>query len=69
MEGNVYRIRKPIKDNMTLGESIKKMKSLANGIDEYHIINPTSSVTFKLTDIVKIIKNIEVPTLIGESQD
>tara|TARA_R100000808_G_C2120929_1_gene132245 strand:+ start:669 stop:878 length:210 start_codon:yes stop_codon:yes gene_type:complete len=69
MQGNVYKIRKPINEDMSLGESIKKMKSLANGIDEYHIINPTSNVVFRLTDIVKIIKNIETPELIGESTD
>ena len=54
---------------MSLGESIEKMKTLANGIDEYHIVNPTSQVVFKLTDIVKILNKLEVPTLIGEAKD
>jgi len=62
---NVYKIRKPVRSGMSLGESIEKMKTLANGIDEYHIVNPTSQIVFKLTDIVKILKNLEVPTLIG----
>lgn len=66
---NVYKIRKPVRSGMSLGESIEKMKTLANGIDEYHIVNPTSQIVFKLTDIVKILKNLEVPTLIGEARD
>jgi len=66
---NVYKIRKPVKEGMSLGESIEKMKTLANGIDEYHIVNPTSQVVFKLTDIVKILNKLEVPTLIGEAKD
>tara|TARA_X000001382_G_scaffold122517_1_gene105552 strand:+ start:2750 stop:2959 length:210 start_codon:yes stop_codon:yes gene_type:complete len=69
MQGNVYKIRKPLDDNMSLGESIEQLKQLSKGIDEYHIINPTSSVIFKLTDMVNIIKNIEIPELIGESTD
>ena len=66
---NVYKIRKPVKEGMSLGESIEKMKTLANGIDEYHIVNPTSQVVFKLTDIVKILNKLEVQTLIGEAKD
>tara|TARA_R110000824_G_scaffold120917_1_gene276690 strand:- start:1206 stop:1430 length:225 start_codon:yes stop_codon:yes gene_type:complete len=65
----VYRLRKPIQVKLTLGESIKKLKELANGIDEYHIVNPSSQVVFKLTDIVRLLKIIEVPKLIGESKD
>ena len=52
-----------------LVKSIKQMKTLANGIDEYHIINPTSQTVFKLADIVTIIKDMEIPELIGERQD
>ena len=66
---SIYRIRKPVKKNLNLGESIKQMKTLANGIDEYHIINPTSQTVFRLADIVTIIKDMEIPELIGERQD
>ena len=38
-------------------------------LDEYHIINPTSQTVFKLADIVTIIKDMEIPELIGERQD
>jgi len=54
---------------LTLGEAIKEMKTLSIGIDEFHIVNPTSSVVSKLTTLVRIIKNIEVPTLIGNMTD
>ena len=69
MVKGVYSLRKPIKENLSLGESIKQLKGLANGIDEYHIVNPSSQVIFKLTDIVRLLKKIEIPKLIGESQD
>ncbi len=54
---------------LTLGEAIKEMKTLSMGIGEFHIVNPTSSVVSKLTTLVRIIENIEVPTLIGNMTD
>jgi|TARA_R110000824_G_scaffold19972_2_gene76210 hypothetical protein len=62
----VFKLRKSVKKNLTLGESIKELKSLANGIDEYHIVNPTSQVVYKLIDIIKILKIIEIPQLLEE---
>jgi len=58
-----------LKKNMTLGESIKEMKTLSTGIDEFHIVNPTSNVVLRLTNLVRIVKSIEVPTLIGNMTD
>tara|TARA_Y100001951_G_C11137959_1_gene181929 strand:+ start:87 stop:284 length:198 start_codon:yes stop_codon:yes gene_type:complete len=58
-----------LKKKMSLGEAIKEMKTLSTGIDEFHIVNPTTSVVSRLTTLVRIVKSIEVPTLIGNMTD
>ena len=58
-----------LKKKMSLGEAIKEMKTLSTGIAEFHIDNPTTSVVSRLTTLVRIVKSIEVPTLIGNMTD
>ncbi len=55
-----------VKKNMNLGEAIREIKTLSQGIDEYHIVNPNSSTVTRLASIVRIARDINVPTLMGE---
>jgi len=60
-----YIYKPNIDPNMTLGEAIAKLKELGSEIKEVDLINPYSHISNLILEILIIIKNLEIPELIG----
>ena len=57
------------KNNITLGESVVKIKNICNSLNYNYLMTNHAYAIDKLTRLSDIINKMEIPELIGESSE